>query len=86
MSEMMTINRLENQGGSPYSIGLEIPVLNSLAHSSHDKKAGSCTFKNNQQTEMKPNLANVKAINEVLKVSRPTTRIALILVHFLHSL
>ena len=63
----------EDQGGPLYSIELETPVLlNSLARASPDKKTGSYTFKENQPTEMKQNLANVKAIEETLKVSRST--------------
>jgi hypothetical protein len=63
----------EDQGGPPYSIELETPVLlNSLAHASPDKKTGSYMFKENQPAEMKQNLANVKTIEETLKVSRST--------------
>jgi hypothetical protein len=63
----------EDQGGPPCSIKLETPVLlNSLACASPDKETGSYTFKENQPTEMKQNLANVKAIEETLKISRST--------------
>ena len=74
MSEMMTTNALVKiKEAPPYSIELETPVLlNSLARASPDKKTGSYTFKENQPTEMKQNLANVKAIEETLKVSRST--------------
>jgi fatty acid synthase subunit alpha len=73
MSEMMTTNTLVKiKEAPPYSIELETPVLlNSLARASPDK-TGSYTFKENQPTEMKQNLANVKAIEETLKVSRST--------------
>jgi len=74
MSEMMTANKLVKiKEAPPYSIELESPVLlNSLARASPDKKTGSYTFKENQPTEMKQNLANVKAIEETLNVSRLT--------------
>jgi len=48
-----------------------------LARALHDKEKGNYTIKENQQTEMKPNLANVNVIKEVLKVSRSTTEIGL---------
>jgi hypothetical protein len=51
-------------------------LLNSLARASPDKKTGSYTFKESQPTEMKQNLANVKAIDETLKVSRSTARVS----------
>ena len=74
MSEMMTTNMLVKIKEAPsYSTELETPVLlNSLARASPDKKTGSYTFKENQPTKMKQNLANVKAIEETLKVSRST--------------
>jgi hypothetical protein len=74
MSEMMTSNTLVKiKEAPPYPIELETPVLlNSLARASPDKKTGSYTFKENQPTEVKPNLANVKAIEETLKVSGST--------------
>jgi len=74
MSEMMTTNALVKiKEAPPYSIELETPVLlNSLARASPDKKTGSYTFKGNQPTEMKPNLANVEAIEETLKLSGST--------------
>jgi fatty acid synthase subunit alpha len=57
----------------PYSIELETPVLlNSLARASPNKKNGSYTFKEDQPTEVKPNLANVQAIEETLKLSGST--------------
>jgi fatty acid synthase subunit alpha len=57
----------------PYSIELESPVrLDSLARASPDKKTVSYTFKEDQSTEMKQNLASVKAIEESLKLSRST--------------
>jgi hypothetical protein len=63
----------EDQGGPLYSIELETPVLlNSLAHTSPDKKTGSYMFKKNQPAKMKQNLTNVKTIEETLKVSRST--------------
>jgi fatty acid synthase subunit alpha, fungi type len=74
MLKMMTTNTLVKIKEAPrYSIELETPVLlNSLARASPDKKTGSYTFKGNQPTEMKRNLANVKAIEETLKFSRST--------------
>ncbi len=45
-------------------------LLNSLARALPGKKTGSYTFKENQPTELKQNLVNVKAIEETLKVSR----------------
>jgi fatty acid synthase subunit alpha len=74
MSEMMTANTLVKiKEAPPYPIELETPVLlNSLARASPDKKTGSYTFKKNQPTEVKPNLANVKAIEETLKISGST--------------
>lgn len=74
MSEMMTTNTLVKiKEAPPYAIEFETPVLlNSLARASPDKKTGSYTFKESQPTEMKQNLANVKAIEESLKVSRST--------------
>jgi fatty acid synthase subunit alpha, fungi type len=74
MSEMMTTNTLVKiKEAPPYSIGLETPMLlNSLARASPDKKTGSYTFKENQPTEIKQNLANVKAIEKTLKVSKST--------------
>jgi len=77
MSEMMMTNTLVKiKKAPPYSIGLKTPVLlNSLAHASPDKKMGSYTFKENQPTEMKQNLANVKAIEKTLKVSKSTARV-----------
>jgi hypothetical protein len=63
----------EDQGGPPYSIELETPMLlNSLAHTSPDKKTGGYMFKKNLPAEMKQNLVNVKAIEESLNVSRST--------------
>lgn len=75
MSEMMTTSSLVKiKEAPPYSTELETSVLlNSLARASPDKKTGSYTFKDNQPTETKPNLANVKAIEEALKVSGSTT-------------
>jgi fatty acid synthase subunit alpha, fungi type len=75
MSEMMTTNSLVKiKEAPPYSIELETSVLlNSLARASPDKKTGSYTFKEKQPTEMKTNLANVKAIEEALRVSGSTT-------------
>jgi len=74
MSEMMTTNALVKiKEAPPYPIEIETPVLlNSLARASPDKKTGSYTFKETQPTEVKPNLANVKAIEETLSVSGPT--------------
>lgn len=46
-------------------------LLNFLAPASPDKKMGGYTFEN-QLTEMKQNLANVKVIEETLKVYRST--------------
>jgi hypothetical protein len=46
--------------------------LDSLARASRDKKAVSYALKEDQSTEMKQNLASVKAIEESLKVSRST--------------
>ncbi len=60
----MTNNALVKIKEPPYSIEFETPVLDSLARALHDKKTGNYTFKENQQTETKPNLANVKAIKE----------------------
>jgi hypothetical protein len=51
-------------------------LLNSLACASPDKKTGSYTFKGNQPTKMKQNLANVKAIEETLKFSRSTAGVS----------
>ncbi|KAI9439787.1 fatty acid synthase [Lactarius indigo] len=74
MSEMMTTNALVKiKEAPPYTIELETPVLlNSLARASPDKKTGSYTFKGDQPTETKPNLANVKAIEETLQLSGST--------------
>lgn len=71
---MMTANALVKiKEAPPYSIEIETPVLlNSLARASPDKKNGSYTFKANQPTEVKPNLANVEAIEETLKLSGST--------------
>jgi fatty acid synthase subunit alpha len=76
MSEMMTANMLVKiKEAPPYTTELETPVLlNSLARASPDK-TGSYTFKENQPTEVKPNLANVKAIEETLEVSGSTAGI-----------
>ena len=41
-------------------------LLNPLVCPLPDKNTVSYTFKENQQTEMKPNLANVKAVEETL--------------------
>lgn len=73
MSEMMTTNMLVKiKEAPPYTTELETPVLlNSLARASPDK-SGSYTFKENQATEVKPNLANVEAIEETLRLSGPT--------------
>jgi hypothetical protein len=72
MSEMMTANELVKiKEAPPYTTELETPVLlNSLARASPDKM-GSYTFKENQATEVKPNLANVEAIEETLRLSGP---------------
>jgi fatty acid synthase subunit alpha, fungi type len=77
MSEMMTTNALVKiKEAPPYTIELETPVLlNSLARASPDEKTGSYTFKENQPTEVRPNLANVKAIEEVLNASGSTSGI-----------
>ncbi|KAF8271214.1 fatty acid synthase [Lactarius quietus] len=74
MSEMMTANALVKiKEAPPYSIEIETPVLlNSLARASPDKKNGSYTFKEKQPTEVKPDIANVKAIEETLKLSGST--------------
>jgi fatty acid synthase subunit alpha, fungi type len=77
MSEMMTTNALVKiKEAPPYTIELETPVLlNSLARTSLDEKTGSYTFKEKQQTEWRPNLANVNAIEEVLNISGSTAGI-----------
>jgi fatty acid synthase subunit alpha, fungi type len=74
MSEMMTTNMLVKiKEAPPYTTELETPVLlNSLARASPDKKTGSYTFKENQPTEVKQNVANVEAIEETLNVSGST--------------
>ena len=60
----------------PYTIELETPVLlNSLACASPDEKTGSYTLKEKQQTEVRPNFANVNAIDEVLNTSGSTAGI-----------
>jgi fatty acid synthase subunit alpha, fungi type len=71
MSEMMATNALVKiKEAPPYTVELETPVLlNSLARASLDEKTGSYTFKKNQPTEMTPNLANVKTIEEVFNIS-----------------
>ncbi|KAI0264369.1 fatty acid synthase [Gloeopeniophorella convolvens] len=71
MSEMMTTNALVKiKEAPPYTTELETPVLlNSLARASPDKKTGSYTFKESQPTAIKSNFANVKAIEESLKLS-----------------
>lgn len=71
---MMTTNALVKiKEAPPYTVELETPVLlNSLARASPDKKTGSYTFKEGQPTEVKPNLANVKAIEETLQVNGST--------------
>jgi fatty acid synthase subunit alpha len=71
MSEMMTANMLVKiKEAPPYTTELETPVLlNSLARASPDEKTGSYTFKENQPTEVKPDFANVGAIEEAFKVS-----------------
>ena len=65
----MTTNALVKiKEAPPYSIEIETPVLlNSLARASPDKKTGSYKFIENQPTEVKLNIANVKAIEETLK-------------------
>ncbi len=50
-------------------------LLNSLARALPGKKTSSYTFKENHPTELKQNLANVKAIEETLKVSRSMARV-----------
>src|SRR6266478_3607168 len=61
----------EDQEGPPYLIELVTPVLlNSLARASPGKNTVSYTFKENQPTKMKPNLANVKVTEETLNISR----------------
>lgn len=66
----MTTNALVKiKEAPPYTIELETPVLlNSLARASPDK-TGSYSFKEKQPTEVKPNIANIKAVEETLKVS-----------------
>ena len=75
MSEMMTTNALVKiKEAPPYSIEIETPVLlNSLARASPDKKNGIYTFKEKQPTEVKLDIANVKAIEETLQLSGSTT-------------
>jgi fatty acid synthase subunit alpha len=74
MSEMMTTNALVKiKEAPPYSVEIETPVLlNSLARASPDKKNGSYTFKATQPTEVKPDIANVKAIEETLTLPTST--------------
>ena len=71
----MTTNALVKiKEAPPYSIEIETPVLlNSLARASPDKKNGSYTFKVKQPTEVKLDIANVKAIEETLQHSGSTT-------------
>src|SRR6266478_8295389 len=58
----------EDQEGPPYLIKLVTPMLlNSLARTSPGKNTVSYTFKENQSTKMKPNLANVKVTKETLR-------------------
>lgn len=74
MSEMMTTNALVKiKEAPPYSVEIETPVLlNSLARASPDKKNGSYTFKVTQPTEVTPDIANVKAIEETLTLPAST--------------
>ncbi|KAI0067274.1 fatty acid synthase [Artomyces pyxidatus] len=74
MSEMMITNSLVKiKETPPYSLDLEGPVLlNSLARASPDKKTNSWSYNKKLQTELKPNFANVKAVEESLKVTSST--------------
>jgi fatty acid synthase subunit alpha, fungi type len=61
MSKMMTTNTMVKIKEAPRIQLSETPVLlNSLARASPDKRTGSYTFKENQPTEMKQNLMNIK--------------------------
>ena len=73
MPKMTTNTLVKIKEAPPYSMELETPVLlNSLVHASPDKKTGSYAFKENQPTEIKQNLTNVKVIEEILNVSSST--------------
>ena len=74
MTDMMITNSLVKiKDAPPYSKELEGPVLlNSLARTTLDKKTNSYIFRDKLQSEVKPNLANVKAVKESLKTMRDT--------------
>lgn len=68
MSEMMTSNNLVKvKDAPPYSKDLEAPVLlNPLARASYNPKTGSYEFTAKLETKPKVDVANVKAVTEVL--------------------
>jgi hypothetical protein len=74
ISGVMTTNTLVKIKEAPaayHPIKLETPVLlHCLACTSPDWKTGSYTFKQNQPTKMKQNLANVKAFFLGVQVSQ----------------
>lgn len=72
---MMTHNSLVKiKEHPPYSKELEGPVLlNSLARASLDKKTNSYVFTDKMETQHKPNVANVKAVQESLKAAVGTS-------------
>ncbi|KAI0046589.1 fatty acid synthase [Auriscalpium vulgare] len=74
MSEMMITNSLVKiKEAPPYSKELEGPVLlNSLARATLNKKTNSWSYAEKQETTIKPNLANVKAIEASLNASPST--------------
>ena len=74
MSEMMITNSLVKiKEGTPYPSELERTVLlNSMARATLDKKTNSYKFTAKLQTEYKPDIANVKAVEESLKVNAST--------------
>ncbi|KAA1467738.1 fatty acid synthase [Dentipellis sp. KUC8613] len=74
MTEMMIAHSLVKiKDAPPYTKELEGPVLlNSLARTTLDKKTNSYSFTEKLQTEFKPDLANVKAVEETLKVAPAT--------------
>ena len=73
MSEMMINNSLVKiKDAPPYTIDIESPVLlNSMARATLDEKTGSYSFKNNLNTKPIHDVANVKAVSEILSSSGP---------------
>ncbi|TFY76669.1 hypothetical protein EWM64_g7343 [Hericium alpestre] len=74
MTEMMTTNSLVKiKETPPYSKELEGPVLlNSLARVTLDEKTNSYSFTGKLPTESKPDIANAKAVQDVLAAAPST--------------